>query len=829
MNLGWMRRHQPVARYARGRWRFALWAAVGSLALCTLALCIPASAARLTSGPGTDGPRYQATIVRTSYGIPHITASNFRSLGYGYGFALASDDLCTMANAYITVEGKRSLYFGASGSVPMTTYTNLQSDIFWRSVIDRHVIEQALNRRSGQGAIGSRLRQLISGYAAGYNAYLASVGGSAGVPDSTCRGKTWVRPINALDAYLLIYEDTDMRGDVAYAGSIASAQPPASTTATATSTSANLMRQLGEQLSPSGLPAGLGSNAIAVGSAGTRDQRHGILLGNPHFPWAGSKRFYDVQLTIPGTLNVEGGSLYGVPLVVIGFTSSAAWSLTDSTAVTITPYQLTLVAGHPTQYLYGGTPVAMSSQTVTVETTAADGSIVPVSRTLWFTRYGPVISALGHMSLPWTPQTAFALADANADNFRFLSQLLAIDQAHSVREVLTALGKYQGLPFTNTIAADSSGHALYADIQAIPHVTNAEAAQCDTALGAISFPRSGMPVLDGSNPSCAWRSDADSAVAGIFGPAEEPSVVTTGFVENSNNSYWMADPASPLTGYPRIVGAIDTPLSLRARSAIAMVTGRITGSDGLGQAGFTLQNMKNLMFSDIEYGATLVKSSLVSMCESFPGGLAPTSAGTTISVGDSCDVLAAWDGTEQTGSRGAVLFRVFWERALATAHDLWLHPFSTASPLTTPNGLNTASTKVQQAFGDALAALTAAKLPYDVALGTVQYVVRDGAKIPLPGGPGDPEGEFNAIYDNVLRSPGTDPSLGSSYIQAVTWGSGGHCPEAATLVAYSESANPSSPHYADQTELFSKGQWVTADFCPAQVAAHAISTTVLHG
>jgi acyl-homoserine-lactone acylase len=52
-------------------------------------------------------------------------------------------------------------------------------------------------------------------------------------------------------------------------------------------------------------------------------------------------------------------------------------------------------------------------------------------------------------------------------------------------------------------------------------------------------------------------------------------------------------------------------------------------------------------------------------------------------------------------------------------------------------------------------------------------------------------------------------------------------PAASTLVTYSESDNPASPHYADQTELFSQRTWATGYFCPAQVAAHALSTTVL--
>ena len=85
--------------------------------------------------------------------------------------------------------------------------------------------------------------------------------------------------------------------------------------------------------------------------------------------------------------------------------------------------------------------------------------------------------ARGGLPLPWTTTTAFALADANARNFRFLNHFLATDEAHSAARELTILKKYEGLPWVNTIAADSTGHALYADILAIPDVTDAEAAQ----------------------------------------------------------------------------------------------------------------------------------------------------------------------------------------------------------------------------------------------------------------------------------------------------------------------------------------------------------------
>ena len=82
------------------RW-LAVAVAAGTVAGLTLA-----GAGQAAAKPAASRPEYQATIVRTAFGIPHITARSFGSLGYGYGFALASDDLCTMASGYITVEGQ---------------------------------------------------------------------------------------------------------------------------------------------------------------------------------------------------------------------------------------------------------------------------------------------------------------------------------------------------------------------------------------------------------------------------------------------------------------------------------------------------------------------------------------------------------------------------------------------------------------------------------------------------------------------------------------------------------------------------------------------------
>ena len=810
------------------RWRWLAAVAAGG----TVAAMVPAGVGLAGTGPAGRTPRYDATIVRTAYGIPHITARNFGSLGYGVGYAFASDNICTMADGYLTVEGQRSRYFGPHGDSE-DNGPNLQSDFFWKSIIQGGVIPRLLAVRTGPGAIGSQLRQLIGGYVAGYNGYLTSVGGAKGVPDPTCRGKAWVKPITTLDAYLRMYQIVERFGQALDPSAISTARPPSGSTKAAPLAVAWAARELGQTAGINQRET-IGSNAVAIGSAGTRGQdRPGILLGNPHFPWSGPDRFYEMQLTIPGVLNVEGAAPYGMPLVLIGFTSTMAWSHTVSTTRPFTAYQLTLVPKHPTEYVYDGKRLAMTSRTVTVQVLRKDGTLKPASDTIWYSRYGPMIDNLeNRLPLPWTTTAAFTLADSNATNFRFLNHFLAANQAHSTAQELSILDKYQGLPWVNTVATDSTGHTLYADIQTAPDVTNAEANRCDTAIGKVVFARAAIPVLDGAKPSCAWATGPGAAAPGLFGPGQQPELMRPDFVENSNDSQWMTNPAHPLTGFPRIIslggtelrGAEGADLGVRTRSALTMVMSRISGTDGLGPPGFTLQDMKNLFYSDIQYGASLVKPALVAMCRAFPGGMAPTGTG-TIPVGDSCNVLAHWSGRENPGSRGAVLFREFWERALNVRLGAWTHAFDRAHPVTTPYGLNTTSTDVQKSFGDALAAMTAAHLPYNVSLGSVQYLQAGNVRIPLPGGPADPLGDFNGIYS---FEPGT-VEYGSSYVQAVTWKKDDACPEVASILTYSESANPDSPHYTDQTELFSHKGWVTTYFCPAQVRAHAVSIVVVHG
>ncbi|HET7529786.1 MAG TPA: penicillin acylase family protein [Mycobacteriales bacterium] len=796
-------------------------------AACLATLAVPAVA---SSTDRTDRHRYDVTITRTEYGIPHIVADDYGSLGYGYGYAFAQDNLCTMAADYITVEGRRSQWFGRDNHYTMqgngVTVSNIDSDFFWTQVRDSHFVDRLLARPAPFGP-KPEIKVAVAGYVAGYNRWLHDIGGPDGIKDPACHGKRWVHPITTEDAFLRFYQLVLLAGQDVVMPGIAQARPPSPTDPVPT---AAMNPQKAARLLATGwhqAMGGLGSNAVAVGAKGTRNGR-GLLLGNPHFPWTDTERFYQAHLTIPGELDVSGASLFGVPIVLIGHTATMAWSHTVSTAFRFTPYQLTLVPGDPTSYLLDGQPTKMEPRqvTVTVQRPTAQRPGVKETRTLWWTRYGPVFNSILGIPLPWTLGTAFAIRDANVDNFRIFNHFFDTNHARTAKQELGILKKYQGIPWVNTVVADKWGHALYADIGTIPNVPNDMAQQCNTALGAATYQLLGLPVLDGSTTSCDWRKDPDAVQPGLFGPSHLPHLFRSDYVTNSNDSYWLSNPKHPLEGFARIIGDERTPRSLRTRIGLIMTADNA-------KKGFTRKLMQREVFSDRQYAGMLTRDDLVGVCRQAGAlGYLPTTGGAPVEVGNACDVLAKWNLREDLDSRGAVLFRRFWDRlsggnqgtvyAYSHVAPYWKTSFDADNAVRTPAGLNALDPEVTLALGDAIADLRKAGIPLDVALGKQQYVEKNGVRYPIHGGIGDPHGDFNAIWAGWDPEKGvTSPSGGSSFIQVVTWNDG-PCPDARTILTYSQSTDPTNPHYADQTALFSKKRWVVDRFCRSAIAASPV-------
>ncbi|MGI8632150.1 MAG: penicillin acylase family protein [Solirubrobacterales bacterium] len=770
-----------------------------------------------------QGGDLEATIRRTSYGIPHIKAEDIAGAAFGYGYAFAQDNLCEIADQYVTVSAQRSRVFGPDETYEFrsngTTPTNLNSDFFYQRIIDEGTVEEL---RDQAVPLGPRpeIKEGVRGYVAGYNKYLADTGVD-NLPDPRCRGKEWVRPITEIDAYRRFYQLALLASQGVAINGVGSAQPPppGGATAAAKPPSDGDLDRLAERL-PLG---GIGSNAYGLGSQAT-DNGKGMLLGNPHFPWDGTERFYQAQLTVPGQLDVSGASLFGVPLILIGHTANLAWSHTVSTAFRFTPFELTLAPNSPTTYLVDGQPREMKAIPVTVKAKKADGSLEDRKRTLYKTEYGAMFTEVAGLPLfPWTSTKAFAMGDANAPNFRYLNHFYETNTAQSVREYDQVHRRNQGIPWVNSIAADSSGEAYYADLSVVPHVTDAKAADCNTAAGTATFAALGLPVLDGARSACNWGKDPDAVQEGIFGPSNLPSLFRRDYVTNSNDSYWLANPQQPLTGFARIIGDEDSARSLRTRLGLVMVQQRLASSDGRDGNKFTLGQLQETVFNNRQYAGELWRDELVAMCKTNP--IIVTSRG-PVEVTGACPVLEAWNVRDDLDAGGAVLFRRFVSNVLdspaasapaGSPAGIYDNGYDSADPVNTPNGLNTDNPEVKRSLGEAVKDLQEANIPLDSGLRGVQFEKRGEEPIPIHGGPGT-LGVFNAI--NVPWVPGEGyPNVphGSSFVMAAQFTNS--CPESRSILTYSQSTNPESPHFGDQTRLFSRKEWVDMRFCEDEILA----------
>ena len=148
--------------------------------------------------------------------------------------------------------------------------------------------------------------------------------------------------------------------------------------------------------------------------------------------------------------------------------------------------------------------------------------------------------------------------------------------------------------------------------------------------------------------------------------------------------------------------------------------------------------------------------------------------------------------------------------------DLWAVRFDPAFPVDTPRGLNPGqSAAILDALQAAVEELAQRRIPLDAPLGDFQVAPRGTERIGIHGGP-SAAGVLNAV--NAAPAPeGIVPYHGASYVQVVSFDK--HGPVADTLLAYSQSANPESPHFADGTRAYSQRRWLRFPYSDAEIAA----------
>lgn len=767
------------------------------------------SGATASSGASESGggAAYRATIRRTGYGVAHVKADDMSGLLFGQAYAFAEDHACTLADQVVKVRSERAKYFG-----PGDAGEHLDSDFAYLAL---DVVARAQRMLD---AAPDEVKAAIAAYAAGYNQYLRDTP-SAALP-GWCAGQDWVKEMSVVDLAAYYIDLGILGGSNQLVPYIAAAQPPG----------APLWRP-GRPLAGLSKPtrSGFGSNGWALGadkSAGGG----GMIVSNPHFPWYGELKLWESHLTVPGQLDIYGVGLMGVPGVLIGFSEHLGWAHTFSDGNRFTFYKLTLDPQDPTQYMYDGAPRAMTQKTFQVEV-AGGGS---AERTMYFSHYGPILNI---DPIGWSSELVLSFRDANIEEPRLIEQFLGMDQATSLDDFKAVYRDVQGIPWVNTMAADREGNAWYIDASATPKLTDAAIAAWEAAIeddfltGLLA--EQGLVVLDGSDPAHEWQpSDAPTRAPGLVPFDELPQIDRRDFVFNANDSYWLANPAAPLEGYSPLHGRERVPQSPRTRINALLLQDApeydAAGADGK----FTLDELKGAIMGNHSLTADLLVDALVARCEASPHVEVD---GVSVDVRAFCEILAAWDRRFDPGSVGAVLFREllgdFGYESVLDRGALFDDSFDPDDPVHTPRvpaepPMEGQVDTVLVALAHAVQNLQGAGLPLSVPLSQLQRAPRGPLEVSVPGGTAK-EGIANVVNFNTglnstlgpratrgeLLSPtglterGYIVTYGASFVMAVELSPSGP-PRGEGFLTYSQSEDPRSPHFADQTiELFSKKKW----------------------
>jgi acyl-homoserine-lactone acylase len=288
-----------------------------------------------------------------------------------------------------------------------------------------------------------------------------------------------------------------------------------------------------------------------------------------------------------------------------------------------------------------------------------------------------------------------------------------------------------------------------------------------------------------------------------------PSLTRSDYLQNSNDSAWMTNPAQPLSGFSPLISRDAQPLGPRTRFANERLASLLQRGK-VGIADLQAMVMDNRVYL-AEAGGIL--DDVLQFCSDYSGADAAT-------IGPVCASLRQWDRSANLEAGiGFVHFQNL-AKALQNVKDAWRIPFDPGNPVNTPRGLNIGKAAVSEALHQALLVsaqqVNKAGLNERTVWGDIQVSTVGDEQTPVHGGPAA-LGVYNAMQTVPREDGKREVVSGTSYLQVV--GFDEHGPQAQGLLAPSQSSDAQSPHSHDQTAAFAKKQWAVLPFTEAQIKA----------
>jgi acyl-homoserine-lactone acylase len=530
------------------------------------------------------------------------------------------------------------------------------------------------------------------------------------------------------------------------------------------------------------LEEGAGSNAWAF-APGRTSSGNAILLRNPHLKW--DRGYYEAHITVPGIINFYGDFRVGRPLFYNGgFNDHLGWATTNNYPDLDEVYALEVDPEHPDHYLFDGGSVALRREWVTVEFKNGEG-LARESRELFYAPLGPVIHRGGGKIL--------VMRSAPDGEFRMAQQFLQMMRAKNLEEWKSAM-RIRAQPSSNFIYADREGNIFYLWNAAIPD----------------------LPHPPGEDEVAVAASRSEEVWTRLVGFDRLPQLLNPegGYLHNENDPFHYTNLNQELSPGDFPASFPEPRLRLRSQHALQLIHN---------DRKLTLEEVIDLKHSMRMPLADRVKKDLI---------VAVRSSDSEPELSRAIQVIESWDNTVAADSRGAELFRAWFEHYLlddetqsGSTGERWeeawdaafRHPWDPDEPLTTPRGLSNPERAVD-AFRKAADETQKNYGGLDVAWGEVHRLQRGSVDVPVGGCPSF-LGCFRVLDFEESESGKRVASRGDAWILAVELSDP---PRAYSVLAYGQSSKEESPHHADQAELFARNQLKKVAFTEDEIRAQLV-------
>ena len=511
-----------------------------------------------------DGLQAEATVIRDSWGIPHIYASNPHDLFFAQGYAHAQDRFWQMEFWRRIGSGRLAEILGESA---------LDSDRFIRTLGWRRTAAQELE------LLDNESRVALEAYAKGVNAYISAHQDRLGL-EFTILGLTGVKfepePWTVLDtltwAKVMAWDLSGnmsselLRAHVAArlgtpaVGLVVPGYPadhPVIVPHPLAGTALDAVPDAALDTHVLGSGDGIGSNNWVV--AGNRSETGTPLLANDmHLGIQMPSIWYEIGLHCDPVgpecpYNVVGYSFAGTPGVIVGHNDRIAWGVTNLGPDVQDLFIERVNPGNPNQYEFQGEWLDM--EIIREEITVAgqdeeddEEEEKPVVVNVRITRHGPIINDVvggteEEWSFGWQP---LALSWTALQPGTMVRSILLLDQASNWEEFREALS-YWSVPSQNFVFADVEGNIGY------------------QAPGRIPIRASG----NGSMPVPGWTGEYEwvdhipfDELPRAFNPPEGYIVTANNAVVGPDYPYFISMDWAPGYRARRIVELIEADPSL---------------------------------------------------------------------------------------------------------------------------------------------------------------------------------------------------------------------------------------------------------------------------